>query len=91
MVALLKPSKKRLEEEFAFSVTMASFIRSIRMGIIDVRHCSILLTHYGRLGFTFDATNKVLVEILREEGMLRDNGEIVSSICAQALREVSHL
>lgn len=68
---------------------MATFLRAIRAGAIHFRHAATLLAHYSRLGPSFDLCAKVIVDILREEGMYNDNGEIVVAVILQALREVS--
>jgi cohesin complex subunit SA-1/2 len=72
------------------SITSA-FLRAIRVHVIGVRHCGILLAHYGRLDSTFDTCVKTVVDVLREEGMLNAKSEVVVSVGLQALREVIHL
>jgi cohesin complex subunit SA-1/2 len=47
-----------------------------------------MLTHYGRLGSSFDICAKVIVDILREEGMYNKNGEVVVEVISRALKEV---
>lgn len=83
------PSKARLEEEYVFTATIATFLRAIRAGVIHTRHGAVLLTHFGRLGPSFDLSAKVLVDILREEGMYKDNGSLVVEIIVQTLKDVS--
>ena len=68
---------------------MSTFLRAIRAGAIHIRHGSVLLAHYGRLGLAFDACSKVLVDVLREEGMMNEHGDIIVGIITQALKEVS--
>lgn len=67
---------------------IATFLRAIRAGAIRPQHTATLLAHYGRLGTSFDLSAKLMVDILREEGMYQNNGEIVVKIVTQALREV---
>ena len=71
-----------------FIGVMATFLRAIKAGVIHFRHAVTLLTHYGRLGPVFDHCAKIVVEILREEGMYKSNGETVVAVVLQALREV---
>lgn len=78
----------KLEKEYVFMGLVATFLRAIRAGAIHFRHCSVLLAHYGRLGISFDLCAKLIVDILREEGMYKENGDIVVSIVTQAIREV---
>lgn len=68
--------------------TISTFLRAIRAGAVHVRHSAVLLAHYGRLGPAFDLCTKVIIDTLREEGMYRENGDIVVEIVTQALKEV---
>ncbi|KZT04963.1 uncharacterized protein LAESUDRAFT_702953 [Laetiporus sulphureus 93-53] len=81
------PLRAELEKEYAFMEVMATFLRAIRAGVIRFQHSAVLLAHYGRLGPAFDLCSKVIVEILREEGMYKDNGPIVVAVICQALRD----
>lgn len=78
-----------MEKEYVFIGVITTFLRAIRAGVIHFRHSATILAHYGRLGPTFDLCSKVIVEILREEGMYKDNGDAVVAIICQALQEVS--
>lgn len=80
-------SRARLEEEYLFMDVMSTFLRAIRVGAIHIRHGAILLAHYGRLGPAFDICSKVIVDVLRDEGMINKNGEIVVSVLTQALED----
>ncbi|KAF8062324.1 hypothetical protein FPV67DRAFT_1508040 [Lyophyllum atratum] len=80
-------SRARLEQEYLFIDVMSTFLRAIRAGALHIHHGSILLAHYGRLGPAFDACSKVVVEVLREEGMMKNQGDVVVAIVTQALRE----
>lgn len=81
-------SKSHLEREYIFTSTIAAFLRVLRAGIIQPQHGVVLLTHYGRLGPAFDLSTKLMVDILREEGMVRENGQLVVDVIIRALREV---
>lgn len=67
---------------------MSTFLRAIRAGAVNIRHGAVLLAHYGRFGTTFDECSKIMVEVLREEGMYNGNPDIVVSVVTQAIREV---
>lgn len=67
---------------------MSTLLRAIRAGVIYIRHGAILLAHYGRLGPSFDICSKVIVDVLRDEGMINNNGDIVVAVLTQALEEV---
>ena len=84
-------SRAKLEREYIFLSVIATFLRAIRAGAVHFRHTATLLAHYGRLGPSFDLCVKVIVDILREEGMYKDNGEAVVAIILQALRDVRPL
>ncbi|KAI6104669.1 hypothetical protein EV401DRAFT_1893265 [Pisolithus croceorrhizus] len=81
-------SRVSLEQEYQFVVTVSPFLRAIRAGAVHVRHGAVLLAHYGRLGPVFDICTKVIVDVLREECMYNDNGEVVVDIVTQALKEM---
>lgn len=68
--------------------TVSTFLRAIRAGAVNIKHGPVLLAHYGRLGPIFDLCTKVVIDILREEGMYNENGEIVVDVTTQALKEV---
>jgi cohesin complex subunit SA-1/2 len=68
--------------------TISTFLRAIRAGAVHVRHSAVLLAHYGRLGPAFDLCTKVIIDALREEGMYRENGDLVVDVVTQALKEV---
>lgn len=77
----------RLEQEYVFMGTISTFLRAIRAGAVHVRHSAVLLAHYGRLGPAFDLCTKVIIDALREEGMYRENGDLVVDVVTQALKE----
>ncbi|KAG6811622.1 hypothetical protein H0H92_006586 [Tricholoma furcatifolium] len=80
-------SRPQLEQEYMFIDVMSTFLRAIRAGAIHIRHGSILLAHFGRLGATFDACSKVVVDVLREEGMMNNHGDVVVTVLTHALKE----
>lgn len=81
-------SRSQLEGEYVFMGVMTTFLRAVRAGVIDIRNSAVLLAHHGRLGAAFDLCSKVIIDILREEGMYKNNGEAVVSVICRALREV---
>ncbi|KAF7439987.1 hypothetical protein PC9H_000324 [Pleurotus ostreatus] len=80
-------SRSLLEQEYAFIDVMSTFLRAIRAGAIHVRHGATLLAHYGRLGPSFDICSRTIVDVLREEGMVKGNGDLVATVIIQALQE----
>lgn len=81
-------SRAHLVQEYVFIDVMSTFLRAIRAGAIDVRHGAVLLAHYGRLGPSFDICVKVVIDVLREEGMINNEGDAVVVVVTQALQEV---
>lgn len=67
---------------------MSTFLRAIRAGAIQIQHGSVLLAHYGRLGTAFDVCSKVVVDVLREEGMFNNNPDVVVGVITQTLCDV---
>lgn len=84
-------SRAKLEQEYIFNTTIATFLRAIRAGCIHVRHTATLLAHYGRLGQAYDLTAKLVVDILREEGMYGENGDVVVEVVTRSLQEVRRI
>ncbi|KAG9003732.1 hypothetical protein FRB90_011132 [Tulasnella sp. 427] len=48
---------------------------------------SSVLAHYGRLGITYDQCMKVVIELLREEGMYKSRGFVVADVVKDAVKE----
>ncbi|KAF9011840.1 hypothetical protein BDQ17DRAFT_1396897 [Cyathus striatus] len=80
-------SISRLEHEYLFIDVISTFLRAIRAGVVNVQHGAVLLAHYGRLGLAFDMCSKLLNDILREEGMEKNNGDVVVTVLTKALSE----
>lgn len=81
-------SRSWLEHEYLFIDVISTFLRAIRAGIVSVNHGSVLLAHYGRMGIAFDTCVKVVIDVLREEGLMGDNGETVVTVVTKAIQEV---
>ncbi|PCH37402.1 hypothetical protein WOLCODRAFT_84248 [Wolfiporia cocos MD-104 SS10] len=80
-------TRTQLEKEYVFLNVITTFLRAIRAGVIHFQHSTIILAHYGRLGPAFDLCTKVIIDILREEGMYKNNGDGVVAVICQALRD----
>jgi cohesin complex subunit SA-1/2 len=70
---------------------ISTFLRAIRAGAIHPNHSAVLLTHHGRLGVAFDHCSKIIVDILREEGMYKGHSGVVVNVTTSALKDVSTL
>lgn len=70
---------------------VTTFLRAIRVGTIAVQHGAVLLSHYGRLGATFDACAEVIVKMIKDEGLSKDNGELVVKVVTKSLQEAFNL
>lgn len=56
---------------------------------MESQHAGVLLKEYGRLDGAFDASLQIVVEILQDEGIYNEDGDMVSKVIGQALQEVS--
>lgn len=61
----------------------------MRAGVMESQHAGVLLKEYGRLDGAFDASLQIVVEILQDEGIYNEDGDMVSKVIGQALQEVS--
>ncbi|KAJ3814593.1 hypothetical protein F5876DRAFT_62181 [Lentinula aff. lateritia] len=80
-------SRPLLEQEYVFIDVISTFLRAMRTGVIQVRHGAVLLAHYGRLGPAFDSCAKLVIEILKDEGLLGEHGQLIVLVVTQAMKE----
>ncbi|KAH9167093.1 hypothetical protein EDB89DRAFT_2245915 [Lactarius sanguifluus] len=83
-------TRAQLEQEYVFMGVISTFLRAIRAGAIHPTHSVVLLTHHGRLGVAFDHCSKIVVEVLREEGMYKGHGDVVVDVVTSALKDMSN-
>ncbi|KAF9029519.1 hypothetical protein BDZ89DRAFT_1065307 [Hymenopellis radicata] len=69
-------SRVRLEQEYAFIDVITTFLRAIRAGALQVRHGAVILAHYG-----------LIIDVLREESIMNEEGDIIVLVATQALQE----
>lgn len=81
--------RTRLEREYVLNSLLATFIRAIRVGVVNPLHSAVVLAHYDRLGSGFDTNIKVVIDFLRDLGMFRSEGQVVAEVVGRALQEVS--
>ncbi|PFH50849.1 hypothetical protein AMATHDRAFT_3582 [Amanita thiersii Skay4041] len=84
-------SRAELEQEYLFIDVVTTYLRAIRIGAINPRHGAVLLAHYGRLGSAFDICTKIIIDVLREEGMSNDNADVVVTVVTHAMQEAFNL
>lgn len=77
-----------LEREYLFIDVISTFLRAIRAGAIQIQHGAVLLAHYGRLEVAFDTCSKVIVDLLREETVMKENPELIVGVICHAIQEV---
>lgn len=82
-------TRAQLEQEYVFMGVISTFLRAIRAGAIYPTHSAVLLTHHGHLGVAFDHCSKIVVDVLREEGMYKGHGDVVVDVVTIALKDVS--
>ncbi|KAN0139259.1 hypothetical protein V8E53_002760 [Lactarius tabidus] len=80
-------TRAQLEQEYVFMGVISTFLRAIRAGAIYPTHSAVLLTHHGRLGVAFDHCSKIVVDVLREEGMYKGHGDVVVDVVTSALKD----
>jgi hypothetical protein len=81
-------SRDLLEREYLFIDVVSTFLRTIRAGAIRVQHGAVVLAHYGRLEVAFDTCSKIIVDVLREENIMKEKPELIASVITQAVQEV---
>lgn len=64
---------------------------ALHVGIIDIRHASVILIHYDRFGAAFDQWARLLVQDLRDEGIYSNNATVVAQIVTESLHGVRRL
>lgn len=77
-----------LEREYLFIDVISTFLRAIRCGAVHIHHGAVILAHYGRLEAAFDACSRVVVDVLREDSIMKGNPQIIVTTLTQALQEV---
>ncbi|EIN14604.1 hypothetical protein PUNSTDRAFT_140847 [Punctularia strigosozonata HHB-11173 SS5] len=82
-----RSDRDRLEEEYVFLEVISIVLRSITLRVMHVRHGALILAHYGRLGPVFDQCSKTIIDVLKEEGMYRENGAVVVEVVTRAMEE----
>lgn len=81
-------STDSLEREYLFIDVISTFLRAIRAGTINVQHGAVVLAHYGCLELPFDTCSKVIIDVLREENVMKDNPDIIVATLTRAIQEV---
>lgn len=71
-----------------FTSLIVSFLSAVKAGVINVRHTSKPLCYFGRLDAPYDQCMKVIIELLREEGMYKSNGVVVADVIKDAIKDV---
>lgn len=65
------------------------FITALRSGVLDAQHSATFLSHFGYLGSSYDLCLRDLPWILQDEGIYNNEADMVQSVVAQALQDVS--
>ncbi|EST04683.1 hypothetical protein PSEUBRA_005959 [Kalmanozyma brasiliensis GHG001] len=84
-----RPNEAQLQAEHTFCSIISTFVSAIRVGIIDAKYSTVVLTHFGRLGAIYDSCCKALIEVLKEEAIFGgyNRAVIVESVIWDSLRE----
>ncbi|KAL1748245.1 hypothetical protein HDZ31DRAFT_79792 [Schizophyllum fasciatum] len=84
-------SRTQLEKEYVFVDVITTYLRAIRAGVVDLRHCAVLLAHYGRFGANVDSCSKVVLDSLRQESRRGGDTELVVGVIIEAIQEAFDL
>nr|WJN25054.1 sister chromatid cohesion subunit [Moesziomyces parantarcticus] len=88
-----RPNEAQLQAEHTFCSVISTFVGAVRVGVIDAKHSTAVLIHFGRLGAIYDSCCKALVEVLKEEAIFGgyNRAVIVESCIWDSLREAFEL
>ncbi|WWC72404.1 uncharacterized protein I206_106366 [Kwoniella pini CBS 10737] len=78
-------------EDITFLQLTSVLVAAIRKGVLEVEHAKEPLAHFGRLGSTYDAIVKKLVDALRDEGIYNKESETVQHVAGSALQQSFNL
>ncbi|TRM66853.1 hypothetical protein BD626DRAFT_627323 [Schizophyllum amplum] len=84
-------SRAQLEKEYVFVDVITTYLRAIRAGVIDLRHCAVLLAHYGRFGSNVDSCSKVVLDSLRQECRKGGDTETVVGVITETIQDAFDL
>ncbi|GAA5919670.1 hypothetical protein JCM1841_005220 [Sporobolomyces salmonicolor] len=76
----------RLVASQRFERSLSAFVRAIHHGVFDLRHCTVLLKYWGRLGAAFDDFVRLLMHDLRDEGNYGSSSEVVATVMIESLQ-----
>ncbi|KAF7329868.1 SCD domain-containing protein [Mycena kentingensis (nom. inval.)] len=81
-------SPDQLLNEYSFLELAVAFMRALRSGSIGPRHAAVLLSQHGRFGSMYDNFAKVIVDLLRQEGLYGEGGgDLVVTVVTQSLQD----
>ncbi|WWC65419.1 uncharacterized protein I303_108037 [Kwoniella dejecticola CBS 10117] len=76
-----------IPEDLTFLQLTSIMVAAIRKGVLEIEHAKEPLAHFGRLGPTYDAIVKKLVDALRDEGIYNKESETVQHVAGSALQQ----
>lgn len=81
-------TEQQLAAQTSFRRIVSAFVRTINIGVLDVRHAAVVLTHFQRFDGFFDQSARLLVDVLRARGIHGDQGAECASVIIESLRDV---
>lgn len=79
-----------IEDESLLQISIAAFTKAICLGILSLKHGSVVLSQQGRFGKIFDECVQPLLLTIKEEALSEDcDGPSVIKTVSDALCEVS--
>lgn len=83
------PTQSQLQREVELNQLTAPLVSAMRFGLVDITLAAPIIGKFGRLGQMFDVLVKLLIEVLREDGVLAKDGKSAADVVLDSLREVS--
>ncbi|TFL03902.1 hypothetical protein BDV98DRAFT_563241 [Pterulicium gracile] len=76
-----------IHQDYQFMRIMYTYLRALHSGVLNPTHCTALLAYHGRFGDASSTCSKAIAEILRQEGIHRQNGDVVVHVITKSLTE----
>ncbi|CAO1636551.1 unnamed protein product [Parajaminaea phylloscopi] len=76
-----------LQREFELNQSLSPLVSAIRLGLIDIGLVAPLIGKFGRVGRMYDVMAKLLIEVVREEGILSGEGHKAGKVILESLKD----
>jgi len=86
-----KEEAKLVANQHFLRTVVSPFLRVFHSGAFSLRHCVVLLKHWGRFSKEYDEQCKLLVHDLRDEGVFGAASDLIASIVVDILKSACDL